>query len=495
MAQLFEVTSDRGTANVQTEGDYIMKFYKTMFLIAFLLCVSSCSDSVFSVVKLNVEQRSAPRFDLIDVKLIDSSGKILDKIKIENNGSEIPVTFFLEFDSRHKNEKISIIVDGHDSEKVVFRGQDVLSVGKDIEIIVDFCGDGKTESNINEECDDANQIEGDGCDSNCTVSRCGNGVFSEDEKCFELAQEINVGLQPTELRIDDVNGDALSDIVVFNAASDTVNLFLASPDGFQPINLPQVVDSINGLLCVEVADLNGDQKKDIISLDVTPNTGGFVFWLQTEKSRFDLVEFDIKPSSGFRFEKMLIGDFIVDGQQQPDLVAIDSLGVIFIIENQTSPSSFDMRFLLKNIFNETGPLVDESFVFGTFSGSGVVDFATIDFSLDAMLVNVYENNGNGNLNLSSSEVPLLIPNDNVRAETRFFSIDVTGDEIDEYLIANDSSNRLDVLTGMDSTPSILESLDLSLVPNSISSSDDIFVLGNDLNDVFDSVVIFIPIDT
>jgi len=34
-----------------------------------------------------------------------------------------------------------------------------------------------------EECDDGNTIEGDGCDSNCTLPRCGNGIVDTSERC------------------------------------------------------------------------------------------------------------------------------------------------------------------------------------------------------------------------------------------------------------------------------------------------------------------------
>lgn len=44
------------------------------------------------------------------------------------------------------------------------------------------CGDGKTYMN-HEECDDGNQVEGDSCDSNCTLPRCGNGIKASNEQC------------------------------------------------------------------------------------------------------------------------------------------------------------------------------------------------------------------------------------------------------------------------------------------------------------------------
>ena len=44
------------------------------------------------------------------------------------------------------------------------------------------CGDGVV-NQIGEECDDGNTVNGDGCDNNCTVTRCGNGVLTAGEQC------------------------------------------------------------------------------------------------------------------------------------------------------------------------------------------------------------------------------------------------------------------------------------------------------------------------
>jgi cysteine-rich repeat protein len=43
------------------------------------------------------------------------------------------------------------------------------------------CGDGSLDAG--ETCDDANVVDGDGCDSNCTPTACGNGVVSPGESC------------------------------------------------------------------------------------------------------------------------------------------------------------------------------------------------------------------------------------------------------------------------------------------------------------------------
>src|SRR5262249_15648274 len=43
------------------------------------------------------------------------------------------------------------------------------------------CGNGFHEAT--EQCDDANAIDGDGCDSNCTLTACGNGIATAGEQC------------------------------------------------------------------------------------------------------------------------------------------------------------------------------------------------------------------------------------------------------------------------------------------------------------------------
>ena len=45
------------------------------------------------------------------------------------------------------------------------------------------CGDGEWDEDEDEECDDGNLIDGDGCDSNCTRTRCGNGIRTAGEAC------------------------------------------------------------------------------------------------------------------------------------------------------------------------------------------------------------------------------------------------------------------------------------------------------------------------
>jgi cysteine-rich repeat protein len=54
-----------------------------------------------------------------------------------------------------------------------------------------ICGDGRVNpknktspaTSIGEQCDDGNSVDGDGCDTNCTVTSCGNGIPNPGEQC------------------------------------------------------------------------------------------------------------------------------------------------------------------------------------------------------------------------------------------------------------------------------------------------------------------------
>jgi len=53
--------------------------------------------------------------------------------------------------------------------------------GCDIDCTLTRCGNGI--QTFPEECDDGNAVDGDGCDSNCKVTGCGNGIVTTGEEC------------------------------------------------------------------------------------------------------------------------------------------------------------------------------------------------------------------------------------------------------------------------------------------------------------------------
>lgn len=130
------------------------------------------------------------------------------------------------------------------------------------------CGNGAVDPG--EDCDDGNEVEGDGCDSNCTLSACENGISAPGEICFTQSFALEAGLFPFAITVADLNRDEIPDIAVANFDSDDISLFLGKgggefaaansfpTGGFAPSDL--VVEDFNqdGLLDIAVANFDSD---------------------------------------------------------------------------------------------------------------------------------------------------------------------------------------------------------------------------------------------
>jgi hypothetical protein len=51
--------------------------------------------------------------------------------------------------------------------------------------VTSYCGDNSVDLSNGEECDEPDSVDGDGCDTNCTVTACGNNVTTDSESCGE----------------------------------------------------------------------------------------------------------------------------------------------------------------------------------------------------------------------------------------------------------------------------------------------------------------------
>lgn len=67
---------------------------------------------------------------------------------------------------------------------LIFQANFVLAAGRSIGVgltIGSFCGDGTV--NAGEECDDGNNVDGDGCSSSCVSEYCGDAIVNNHEAC------------------------------------------------------------------------------------------------------------------------------------------------------------------------------------------------------------------------------------------------------------------------------------------------------------------------
>jgi cysteine-rich repeat protein len=107
-----------------------------------------------------------------------------------------------------------LIISG-DGRVVAFTTSAVDLVAADRNAVADVftrdrtCGNGTVEGT--EECDDGNNVDGDGCDANCTITRCGNGQRTAGEACDDGTTNGSDGCCTSGCALVDGDGDGRCD--------------------------------------------------------------------------------------------------------------------------------------------------------------------------------------------------------------------------------------------------------------------------------------------
>lgn len=134
------------------------------------------------------------------------------------------------------------------------------------------CGDGILDLDQEEECDDGNNIDADGCEADCTLPACGNGIYDPGEFCFQQSQPLLSNVEDVvaaDFNLDgalDFATTARFDPEVIVLINDGLGFFQAqsSPSGF-------------GTCSMIVVDFNKDGIPDILSTNADGATqSGFI---------------------------------------------------------------------------------------------------------------------------------------------------------------------------------------------------------------------------
>jgi cysteine-rich repeat protein len=131
------------------------------------------------------------------------------------------------------------------------------------------CGDGKLEAN--EACDDGNNLDADGCEADCSLPACGNGIRDPGELCLGQPQELDFGGErPNDVVAADFNGDGLLDLATTNAGSDDVGVLLATgPATFAP---PLLLPAGGSQVFLATGDVNNDSILDLVNVESGDST-------------------------------------------------------------------------------------------------------------------------------------------------------------------------------------------------------------------------------
>lgn len=130
------------------------------------------------------------------------------------------------------------------------------------------CGDNTLDKN--EACDDGNTNDADGCEADCSLPACNNGIIDPGELCFGEPLNFTTDTSPTEPAAADFNGDGHQDILTANSSGNSVSILIGDGTG----NLTQQVDvDFNSPpFFLSVGDFDGDEIPDFAASLSSANT-------------------------------------------------------------------------------------------------------------------------------------------------------------------------------------------------------------------------------
>lgn len=289
-------------------------------------------------------------------------------------------------------------------------------------------------------------------------------LLSRGDSTFEDALTFAVGSAPHSMTVTDVNGDRKPDLITANNLDDTVSVLLGNGNG-------RFLDALtfsagSGPESVAVADINQDGQPDIVianrgSADVSVllGNGTGTFILST-------------PLNGVGSRNTpFLADLNDDGI--PDSVILDSAGnIIFRKGLAGTGHSFASPLILNNraAIGQNRSARDLT-VLPTGTGWAL---ATADTKQDPLLssaghfvytVSLYRVAGSGTVTLTTAFATSLFP-------TRIASADLTGDGLDDLVVASALNNSIQVsLQQPDGTFSSPRTLPVGLAPSTFALVD------------------------
>lgn len=153
------------------------------------------------------------------------------------------------------------------------------------------------------------------------------------------------GAQPQAVRIADVNGDSLPDLVVANFGpggdgTGVAGVSVLLQDNANPGNFlaPVTYATPHGAIDVAVGDLNGDNRPDLVVASVDPDfTGGVSVLLQSSTTAGTFGTATVYSGFGQPLS-VAIGD--LNGDTHPDIAVADGTSATVLLQSATAPGTF-----------------------------------------------------------------------------------------------------------------------------------------------------------
>jgi cysteine-rich repeat protein len=246
------------------------------------------------------------------------------------------------------------------------------------------CGDGTPQDP--EECDDGNRVDADGCEADCTLPRCDNGIVDPGELCFV---DPYVAVETQKERADDLvlldcDGDCDLDAITADAASGSITVL--RNDGTGALGQRYHQDTGLGLANgVEVHALLAGQfdLQPATDLLVTGSFGGnSAFGILSGADDCGFASFAVETEIAPPARDAALAD--LDGGARDDVVFALTSGATSELEHYIFESSTLTP-------TTTSALEATALAAGDLDGDGDDDVLFVDAAGDAMLV--AENDG------------------------------------------------------------------------------------------------------
>jgi gliding motility-associated-like protein len=264
----------------------------------------------------------------------------------------------------------------------------------------DLNGDGKAEV-VFSEADDGERLL-------ILVNNCTPGNLSFTTQTISLT-----GVSTKRIVIRDLDLDGKPDLVVSDQSSNRILIVKNTSSGgalsFSNDILELTLEGAESTDGLDVEDLNGDGKPEIITSQFNNDGGGFyIATNQSTPGNFSFDNFNQFNTPGTLLN-LKVGDFNQDNK--PDIVAtlfLSSAIAVFI--NETTTGEEPQFASAQNLPTDLRPW---SLDFGDLDGDGQKDIVVATVGADKT-VNVLNNNGTAGLDFTKVDIPVTFINRNIR---------------------------------------------------------------------------------
>jgi len=260
---------------------------------------------------------------------------------------------------------------------------------------------------------------------------------------------LNIGAPTGHLAVGDLNMDGKPDLVASRDGTTTNTVFVltntstvGNPNFSTALVL--VLDIIQGVREVGIADLNGDGKPEIVVTNSTTNNI-YIFKNESSGGNLSINPTPTKIEVTGATETLALELQDMDGDGKTDIVASKNQGSdLFILKNASTPSAF----IFPSVTKITLPGFFRDVATADFNRDGKLDIVTTSlFTAQAVvLIN------NSSTTAISFATPLLISTD-----TEPFGVDVSdlnGDRFPDFIIPCRGNNTLNVYLHNGNTTSV-----------------------------------------